>query len=213
MRIAAVRRASLLDIGSVLLALIGVSIPIFWLGLMMQYLFAVNLGWLPISQRLDAEYSRGFSAFTGLYVLDGVLAGKPNLSLNALRHLLKRRGEKAGVHCNPHKWRHTAAVQYLRNGGRLEHLKALLGHTDFAPRNAFDWELHQFLAAKFGHVSWERRLDAWGVTRLALNPLTQTGLVAAVRESTDWTQVYEDEQAVVFERQSAEAIVGRQPSP
>jgi len=57
--------------------------------------------------------------------------GEP-LSYYALRHLLKRRGEKAGVHCNPHKWRHTAAVQYLRNGGRLEHLKALLGHTDFA---------------------------------------------------------------------------------
>lgn len=86
--IAAVRRASLIDIGSVLLALIGVSIPIFWLGLMMQYLLAVNLRWLPISQRLDAEFSRGFSAITGLYVLDGVLTGKPNLSWNALKHLL-----------------------------------------------------------------------------------------------------------------------------
>ena len=41
--IAAVRRGSWIDAGSVLLALIGVSIQIFWLGLMMQYLFAVNL--------------------------------------------------------------------------------------------------------------------------------------------------------------------------
>lgn len=54
------------------------------------------------------------------------------LTYYALRHMLKRRGEKVGIHANPHKWRHTAAVQYLRNGGRLEHLKALLGHTDFA---------------------------------------------------------------------------------
>lgn len=86
--IAAVRRASLLDAGSVLLALLGVSIPIFWLGLMMQYLFAVWLRVLPISQRLDPELSRGFSALTGMYVLDGLLRGRPDVSWNALRHLI-----------------------------------------------------------------------------------------------------------------------------
>jgi peptide/nickel transport system permease protein len=86
--VAAVRRGSLLDLGSVLLALVGVSIPIFWLGLMMQYLFAVNLGWLPISQRLDAEFSRGFQSITGLYVLDGLLSGRPDVSWNAFKHLI-----------------------------------------------------------------------------------------------------------------------------
>ena len=40
------------------------------------------------------------------------------------------------------------------------------GHTDFAPRNAFDWELHQFLAAKFGHVSWERVLSGPGICNI-----------------------------------------------
>lgn len=86
--IAAIRRASLADAGSVLLALLGVSIPIFWLGLMMQYLFAVWLRILPISQRLDAEYGRGFDAITGMYVLDGLLRGRPDVSLNAATHLI-----------------------------------------------------------------------------------------------------------------------------
>ncbi|MCC7367313.1 MAG: hypothetical protein IT306_02760 [Chloroflexi bacterium] len=60
------------------------------------------------------------------------------------------------------------------------------------------WEA--YVSISRGHVTWERQLDAWGVTRLALNPVSQAGLVTAVRESTDWTPVYEDRQAVVFVR-------------
>lgn len=60
------------------------------------------------------------------------------------------------------------------------------------------WE--EYAAISRGHVSWERRLAAHGVTRLALNPLTQAGLVVAVRESPAWTLVYEDHQALVFVR-------------
>lgn len=86
--IAAIRRGTWIDAGSMFLALVGVSIPIFWLGLMMQYLFAVNLRILPVSQRLDIEYGRGFTPITGLYVIDGLLTGRPELSLNALQHLI-----------------------------------------------------------------------------------------------------------------------------
>jgi len=86
--LAATRRASLVDTGSMLLALGGVSIPIFWLGLMMQYLFAVNWRLLPISQRLDATLGRGFETLTGLYVLDGLLRGRPDITGDALLHLL-----------------------------------------------------------------------------------------------------------------------------
>ncbi|MEN0613907.1 ABC transporter permease [Klebsiella indica] len=45
--ISAVRQHSLFDYVSVLLALIGVSIPVFWLGLLLVLLFSVRLAWLP----------------------------------------------------------------------------------------------------------------------------------------------------------------------
>jgi integrase/recombinase XerD len=48
-----------------------------------------------------------------------------------LRQMLRRRGDKAGIHANPHLFRHSFAVQYLRNGGKLETLKAIMGHTTF----------------------------------------------------------------------------------
>jgi ABC-type dipeptide/oligopeptide/nickel transport system permease component len=49
--LSAVRRGSLLDMGSMLGALFGLSMPHFWLGIMMILLFSVKLGWLPTSGR------------------------------------------------------------------------------------------------------------------------------------------------------------------
>jgi hypothetical protein len=68
------------------------------------------------------------------------------------------------------------------------------------------FELHpaevwtEYLTISRGHVSWQERLDSYGVTRLALNPKTQTGLVEAVRVSKEWRLVYEDKLGLVFER-------------
>ena len=68
------------------------------------------------------------------------------------------------------------------------------------------FELHsaevwrEYTAISVGHVSWERRLDAHGVTRLALSPTSQAGLIAAVQESPRWRLTYQDEQALVFAR-------------
>jgi len=49
--ISAVRRGSMLDMGSMLGALLGLSMPHFWLGIMLMLLFSVHLGWLPTSGR------------------------------------------------------------------------------------------------------------------------------------------------------------------
>src|SRR5919201_47009 len=47
--VAAVRRGKLADYGATTIALVGLSLPHFWLGLMLIVLFAVNLHWLPAS--------------------------------------------------------------------------------------------------------------------------------------------------------------------
>lgn len=49
--ISAIRRNSWADRISMVGAVVGISIPIFWLGIMLIYLFAVELGWLPASGR------------------------------------------------------------------------------------------------------------------------------------------------------------------
>ena len=54
--VAAVRQRTLLDYGVMAGSMVGVSMPIFWLGLVMMYFFAVDLGWLPPSGRLSVQY-------------------------------------------------------------------------------------------------------------------------------------------------------------
>ncbi len=54
--ISAVKRYSLFDYTAMTTALAGVSMPVFWLGLMLIYFFSIKLGWLPVSGRLGYEF-------------------------------------------------------------------------------------------------------------------------------------------------------------
>ena len=52
------------------------------------------------------------------------------MTRDGLLKLLIRLGEKAGVKdCHPHRFRHTFAVKFLRNGGNAFELQMALGHT------------------------------------------------------------------------------------
>lgn len=60
------------------------SVPIFLAALLLAYVLWFKLGWFPGNGRLDI---RRFNGPTGFFVLDGLLLGRPDISLNALWHL------------------------------------------------------------------------------------------------------------------------------
>jgi peptide/nickel transport system permease protein len=84
--ISAVRRGSWFDSSSMLVALTGVSMPIFWLGLMLIYLFAVVLHLLPTGGRLDAGTQ--LAPITNLVLVDSLLRGNIPVFIQGFRHLL-----------------------------------------------------------------------------------------------------------------------------
>ena len=69
--VSATKQYSIFDYLSMLGALVGVSMPIFWLGLVFMLIFSVNLGWLPLSGRLSI--STDLEVITNFYILDAVL--------------------------------------------------------------------------------------------------------------------------------------------
>ncbi|WGX96922.1 ABC transporter permease [Nocardioides sp. L-11A] len=71
---------------SVVGSLLGISIPVFFLALLLKYVFAVELGWLPASGRLEPTSQAAHP--TGFYVLDGILTRDGAAVVDALRHLL-----------------------------------------------------------------------------------------------------------------------------
>jgi peptide/nickel transport system permease protein len=70
--ISATKQYSIFDYLSMLGALIGVSMPVFWLGLVFMLIFSINLSWLPISGRLSIDVT--LEAVTNFYILDAILA-------------------------------------------------------------------------------------------------------------------------------------------
>lgn len=84
--ISAVKRYSTFDYASMFVALAGVSMPIFWLGLMLIYFFSVKLGWLPVSGRLGYEFY--IEQVTGFHLIDTLLANDIDAFKDALKHLV-----------------------------------------------------------------------------------------------------------------------------
>jgi peptide/nickel transport system permease protein len=84
--LAAKRYGTWFDNASLVSSLIGISIPIFFLGLILKYIFAVRLHWLPSVGREDILAVRPHA--TNFYVLDAILDGDPGALWDAIRHLI-----------------------------------------------------------------------------------------------------------------------------
>jgi len=76
--LAAIRQGTIVDTISMLLAQVGVSMPVYWLGLLLMLAFSVQLGWLP-------AIGRGMPL---LDALGAALTGRPAPLLDSLAHIL-----------------------------------------------------------------------------------------------------------------------------
>lgn len=76
--VAAIRQGSIVDTVSMLLAQLGVSMPVYWLGLLLMLAFAVTLGWLP-------SIGRGTPMPEALWA---AVTGRPQVLWDSITHIL-----------------------------------------------------------------------------------------------------------------------------
>lgn len=84
--LAAIKRYSVFDYSSMTFALAGISMPVFWLGLMLIYIFSVQLGWLPVFGRLSDVYY--LDGPTGFYLIDSLIARDYGAFVDTIKHLI-----------------------------------------------------------------------------------------------------------------------------
>jgi peptide/nickel transport system permease protein len=85
--ISAIRQNSLLDHASRLISLAGISLPLFWLGLLLQWTLYGKLGLLPAQGRLETLLDPP-SRITGMYIVDSLLTGNWETLKSALWHIV-----------------------------------------------------------------------------------------------------------------------------
>lgn len=82
----AIKHNSLFDHAGMSVALIGVSLPNFWLGIMLIYFLGGQLNLLPVAGRI--EYGIEVKPITHLYLVDSLITGNFTAFWSALQHLL-----------------------------------------------------------------------------------------------------------------------------
>ena len=85
---AASRRKKTVDYGWRIYAVIIYSLPIFWLGLMLQLLFAVKLHILPVSGRIDSIIGTTLVHRSNIYIIDALISGNWPALGSVLEHLV-----------------------------------------------------------------------------------------------------------------------------
>ena len=84
--LAAKRYGGAVDHASLFVSLIGISVPVFFLAIILKYIFAVKLGWLPSVGRQDVLIDARHP--TNFYVLDGLVTRNWAAAWDALKHLI-----------------------------------------------------------------------------------------------------------------------------
>jgi ABC-type dipeptide/oligopeptide/nickel transport system permease component len=84
--VSALRQGSVWDRGGSVIALFGISMPSFWLGIMLILIVSVNLGLVPASGRLAID--TGLEKITGMVMVDSVLQGNWAAFRSGLQHLV-----------------------------------------------------------------------------------------------------------------------------
>jgi peptide/nickel transport system permease protein len=83
--VSATKQYSWFDYLSMVTSLFGVSMPVFWLGLMLMLVFSLSLGWFPMSGRIGV--GTDFKIITNFYVIDTLFAWDWNALKDVLLHL------------------------------------------------------------------------------------------------------------------------------
>ena len=84
--LAARRYQGVLDNTSLVMSLVGISFPVFFLALILKYIFAVKLGWLPSLGRI--EITRDLNTPTNFYLIDAIFFGDFNAVIDVIKHLI-----------------------------------------------------------------------------------------------------------------------------
>ncbi len=84
--IAARRRGGVTDNGLIIVSLIGIAVPVFFLAFLLKYVFAVKWGLLPPSGRQTPNIDA--TRVTGLFILDGIITREWDASWDSVRHLI-----------------------------------------------------------------------------------------------------------------------------
>ncbi|NIM05959.1 MAG: ABC transporter permease subunit, partial [Armatimonadetes bacterium] len=84
--IASLRPQGPFDRSATVAALLGISIPGFWLGIVLMIIFGLRLHWLPISGRIDLGLVP--QSITGMNTIDALITGDGAAFWSAFKHLL-----------------------------------------------------------------------------------------------------------------------------
>lgn len=84
--LAAIWPGTLIDFSGMSLAMVGISMPIFWLGLVLTWIFGLELGLFPLSGRLSVDVF--YEPTTGFVFIDAMLAHDWSMLFDALHHIV-----------------------------------------------------------------------------------------------------------------------------